>query len=576
MGCSNCSRKPVEIKSSNLPKNSNSQKSFHNEISNYEKNEKSSAKTKKSEDIPKDSNNLIHANSSEFKKLQTLAEKDHIKVEVNISQNNRLVTDLYDLQENIGKGSFGSVFKVVHRSTNQIRAMKVIKKETVKFQDDDKKFLKEIEILRSANHPNIIKIFEYFMDDTNYFIIMEFISGGELYDIISQWKDFSEKKSAYIIKQILSAVNYLHSANIIHRDLKPENMLVDKISKNIINEEEINVKIIDFGTCNFLEKEGKLTLKVGSPYYIAPEVLKRNYNNKCDIWSCGVILYVLLVGYPPFTGETPEELFENIKKGEFSMDETSWKSISSNAKSLVKKLLEYDSSLRYTAQEALDHPWINQKNHEEENVNSSSMKELINNIRIFNAGEKFQQATISYIVHFLYPSEEIQDFIKVFKSIDINNDGKLSYQELYNGLEKAFGKDIKNIEMKKFIKEIDCNSDGVISYQEFLSAAINKNKLLNEQNLKHAFEFFDTDNDKKLSVEEIKKVLGTSKQNYVSQLMDVIDHDKNNTIDFEEFKVLMNSMLTNNNLDCYKLKSKGEIESVNKLDGSQNDKETVV
>ena len=142
--------------------------------------------------------------------------------------------------------SFGSVYKVLDKHNKIVLAMKVISKETISYQDDEKIFLKEIEILTKLEHPNIIRIIEYYTDDINYYIIMEYIEGGELYDVITKFQTLTESKAVYIMKQILCAINYLHSFNIVHRDIKPENMLVESTSKD----DKINIKLIDFGTCN--------------------------------------------------------------------------------------------------------------------------------------------------------------------------------------------------------------------------------------------------------------------------------------------------------------------------------------
>lgn len=497
--------------------------------------------------------------ASKLKEMKSLADIDDIKITRNINKNTNSVQTDYSVLSKIGKGSFGSVFKVHHKKTGHFHAMKVIKRETINLQDDDKKFLKEIEILIKADHPNIIRIYEYFIDDVNYYVIMELVSGGELYDTITSWKDFNEKKAAYIMKQILSAVAYLHSLNIIHRDLKPENMLVENKSKNKRGDEEVNIKIIDFGTCNFLEKNTKLSLKVGSPYYIAPEVLARNYNEKCDIWSCGVILFVLLVGYPPFTGNSTDDLLKNVSKGHYSMDGIYWKNISKEAKDLVAGMLEFSPKKRLSAEDCLKSKWI------ASNSNSTVsdhvlFKDVLKNMKNFDAGEKFQQATIAYIVHFLYPSSEIEELKKVFKAIDKNGDGRITYDELTKCFETVFGKEIVGVELNKIIEEIDGDADGFISYEEFLRVSINKTKLLEEKNLKIAFETFDLNKDGKLSADEIKQVLGTNHKEYVLHLIAAIDEDNNQQIDFEEFKRLMTSMLENKRDTLIEIENKSIIE----------------
>lgn len=470
---------------------------------------------------------------------------DKIKIKNLITKNDSKVEDNYRILNKLGKGSFGSVFKVMHITTGIIRAMKVIKKDSLSYQDDDQKFLKEIEILIATDHPNIIKIYEYYFDDVNFYLITEFVSGGELYDTITSWKTFDEEKAAYIMSQILSAVNYLHKKNIVHRDIKPENMLVEnKVKVGKDRKEMINIKLIDFGTCNYLT-EKNLTLKVGSPYYIAPEVLKRNYNEKCDIWSCGVILYILLVGYPPFSGSNTSDLLNNVSKGQYSIKSSEWRLVSCDAKELVTQMLEFDHTKRISAQGALEHTWI--KNNDKSKFHAVDQKyfeSVLQNIYEFNAREKLQQATIAYIVHFLYNSKEIEDLKKVFKKLDQNGDGQLTYLELKNGIEYYFGKYKIEADLNKIIQEIDGDNDGWISYEEFLRVSINQEKLLDEKNLKLAFDRFDLDKDGKLSKDEIKKVLGTTDNEYINILINYIDDNNDGYINFEEFKNLMNGVVS--------------------------------
>ena len=209
----------------------------------------------------------------------------------------------------------------------------------------------EVEILKKLVHPNIMQIFEFYEDKKNFYIITEFCEGGELFDKIIEKGTFSENEAAWIMKQLLSAVNYIHSNNIVHRDLKPENILLDTKKDNII-------KIIDWGTARFFDKSKKMNRINGTPYYIAPEVLAEKYDEKCDIWSCGVIMYIMLCGYPPFNAESDELILEKIKKGKFSFPPEEWDSVSPLAKDLVTKMLEFHPSKRLSANEALTHKWL--------------------------------------------------------------------------------------------------------------------------------------------------------------------------------------------------------------------------
>ena len=465
-----------------------------------------------------------------------------IKIQNFISKLDTNVEDSYKIIKKLGKGSFGSVYKVMHIKTGIIRAMKVIKKDSVRFQDDDKKFLKEIEVLIKLEHPNIIKIFEYFTDDLNYYLITEYISGGELYEGLVKMLNFNEFKCAFILNQIISAVYYLHSNNIVHRDIKPENILISNSNKDLLS-----IKLIDFGSCNYIKKNENLTLKVGSPYYIAPEVLKHDYNNKCDIWSIGVILYILLVGYPPFKAKNKNELFNKIKTGSYSMEGPGWNRVSNQAKDLVTHMLEYDYNKRYSAEKCLNHVWIKQleKSKESHQINDRYLESVLVNISNLHVREKLQQATIAYIVHSIYCNEEIDDLKHVFNKLDINKDGKLTYQEFRDGFSKHFqGKQfLKEINIDQLISDIDGNLDGVISYEEFLRVTVNKKKLLNERNLQIAFDKFDLDKDGKLSKTEIKTVLDTTDFEYINRLIDAIDNNRDGYVSFDEFKNLMNQVL---------------------------------
>jgi len=187
----------------------------------------------------------------------------------------------------IGKGAYGEVRRAVHRKTNVLRAVKIIFKDTAD-KEDQERLINEVNILRDLDHPNIMKIMEFYQDSKAFYIVSEFYNGGELFEKIVNSKNFNEKQAATTIKQILSAVNYCHQNNIVHRDLKPENILFES------KKDDATLKIIDFGTSKYYDPNTRMSQKFGTPYYIAPEVLRRKYTEKCDIWSCGVILYISL------------------------------------------------------------------------------------------------------------------------------------------------------------------------------------------------------------------------------------------------------------------------------------------
>ena len=460
----------------------------------------------------------------------------------------------YKVIEKIGSGSFGKVYKVKHLITDQLRAMKMIKNDCIKYQDDNHEFLKEIEILSKIDHPNIIKIYEYFQDTSNYYVITELCEGGELIEQLYKVHAFSEYQAANIMEQILSAVFYIHSKGIVHRDLKPENILIESKLDN-----DIHVKLIDFGTCNYFDKKTKLTSKIGTPYYIAPEVLNKSYSNKCDVWSCGVILYILLSGTPPFFGENDQEIMENVKRGKFTFDLPEFKLVSQEAKNLITNLLRYDPIKRITAEEAWGDNWIQKYSKKKIaanlNVDNNSYKIPISNIKNFAARHKFQQATIAFLVHQVSSTDMMKDLRKIFKEFDKNGDGQLSYTELKEGFKKYYNNDdVADKEFDILIEKIDLDHNNFIEYEEFLRVTVNLDVLITDQNLKLAFDFFDKDKSGKLSPDEIKEVLGVNfpdnieKENEIIKgIISEIDLNKDGIVSFEEFKELMLKVVKENN-----------------------------
>ena len=419
--------------------------------------------------------------------------------------------------------------------------MKIIKKTNIKTQDDEQKFLKEIEILIKIDHPNIIKIYEYYTDDVNFLLITEFIGGGDLYTVITKFSRFSEETAANIMYQLFSAVSYLHSMNIVHRDIKPENILVETWS---IKNNDISIKLIDFGTSNYFTQDSKLSLKIGSPYYIAPEVLNDSYNEKCDVWSCGVLMYILITGKPPFYGKTLTGIIDNVLRGSLDNIQPLLDKVSASARSLIKQLLTRDSQRRISAAEALKSDWIlKHKEVENSKISFEACRDILENIKDFNAIEKLQQATIAYIVHFIGATDEVKKLKKIFQLLDTNGDGRLTYKELREGFEKIMGSSITDVEMEKISLDIDQDRNGYIEYEEFLRVALNKNTLLSKENLKLAFENFDADGDGTLKAEEIKNILGTKNNEYFDKLLLKIDQNKDGLISFQEFSMLMNSIL---------------------------------
>lgn len=448
---------------------------------------------------------------------------------------------IYEAFKLIGEGSYGKVYIVRHKEAGVQRAMKLISKKLSKMTPEkEKELIQEIEIIKKLDHPNILKVYEYYNTDKRLFIISELCTGGELFDKIVERKYFSEKQAAHIMKQILSAVYFCHLNNVIHRDLKPENILIETLEER--DELFFSIKVIDFGTSSIYSKNKMLQEKTGTAYYIAPEVLKNSYNEKCDLWSCGVIMYILLSGVPPFYGEDDKEIFQRVLNGKYDMNSPVWDEVSPQAKNLISLLLEKDISKRLSAENAIKHKWFTEITPHKKNISNTNLEKVICNMRNYTAESKLVQATLAFIIHNMELNEEVRTLKKVFFSMDDSGDGRISKAELIKGLSKVMTPAQAESEVIKIMKSIDFDKNGYIEYEEFLRASYSKEKLLTEDNLKYAFERFDKDKNGSISLTEIKTVLG-SKQNSKFQdwekIIKELDSDGNGEISFDEFKKMM-------------------------------------
>ena len=280
-------------------------------------------------------------------------------------QKPRRLKDSYKLGSKLGEGSYGKVRRGVSLKTGEEVAVKSILKKNIRRIETLKR---EIKIMLQLDHRNIVKLHDVFEDNTHLHIVMELCTGGELFDSIVEQGSYSESDAAELLQQILGAVAYLHGNHVAHRDLKPENFLFSSKDK------DATLKIIDFGLSRFYKDKAYMKTRVGTPYYIAPEVLKKQYDQACDLWSVGVIMYILLCGYPPFWGNTEKDIFQRIKLGKFDYPKEEWSKISDSAKQLIERLLDVNPATRITAVEALEHPWLESKRGEK--LHPGMMKKL--------------------------------------------------------------------------------------------------------------------------------------------------------------------------------------------------------
>ena len=644
--------------------------------------------------------------------------------------------DNYRIIKKLGQGTFGQVYKIMQLKTGNIRALKIIPKNNLRAGFTDKDITREINIMKNLDHPHIIKLYEFYKDAENYYLVNEFCTEGDLSEKMNKLKFLPEPIVKILMAQIFSAVLYLNNRGIIHGDLKLENILVDSYlddgniqtknqsnfissliedARNVQNylkdlklkrgnttilnrkklqenlkrfrnsgkklfpknsnkmylyenqnniiteetkecefnneerknnfesdkedeeektnifgfesneeneieeipnndssdfssspeknnskkvspfqlEEKINLKIknpskssminweleknkeekpkteirnitkkltynynklniknfelklIDFGCSKIFSPQKKTTFEdtIGTLVYCSPEVLKNKYDQKCDIWSCGVIMYLLLCGKFPFSGKSEEEITKKILFGKLNFNSKQFQNVSESAKDLIIKCLNKDKNKRITVKQALHHEFfageIDINNIFEDEVIT---KNVLNSLRINSRQtSKFYQIVLTYLSYNFADKEHLQKLRNIFYKIDLNMDGKLSREELYTAYKEA-KIDISKEELSKIIKFMDFDGNGYIEYEEFIRVTLPKEQLFTDINLKNAFEMFDKDKNGTISVDEIIEVIGMDKEfdkNAIEELKKEVSYDGNKEIDFKHFKDFM-------------------------------------
>ena len=520
----------------------------------------------------------------EEKKEEVPKSVSSIKIKANnlFMERHQSPWQFYEELEEIGSGMYGVVKKVRLKINPEIiRAMKIIPEENV-LQGEGASLIDEIEILKNLEHPNIMKVYECFVDNNNYYIVSELCDQGHLLSKMEKLEKMDQIVVKYLMDQIFNAVAYLHSKNILHGDIKLENVLLNKIAKrqgrrftNINldfnqNEEltsDINqnfgkrqtskksinyikdmmnyeVKLIDFGCSKYFVKKKKNKKKkkklrgiIGTSIYCSPEVVDNLYDERSDEWSCGVLMYILLSGVPPFFGENEEEIFDKIKKCKYDFTPPAFKKVSKNCKDLIRRLLEPKKQYRIKANEALRHPFFTESfdpnSAMTENKDLNVLKKFVNPCKYKS---KFHEAIAVFLCVNFISVEEENNLKSVFRYLDKDGKGIISKETLKQGLDEI-GIEINDEELKKIFDDIDEDGSEFIEYQEFIRNTYDINKLINESNLKNVFHTICGEKDT-MTGEDIKKFIfheAIVAQETLDEYFDSFGMKFGDSIGFDEF-----------------------------------------
>jgi len=310
-----------------------------------------------------------------------MSEERHYKTHVG-----EAIEDYYEVGKELGKGAFSVVRLVKSKEDGKNYAAKIMDKPP---PDDERKCHivdVEINILKRVYHQNVIKLHEVFETNDKIILVLQLITGGELFDKIVELSHYTEKDASRVVRQLLKGLKALHDKDVAHRDLKPENLLLSDDTM------EADVIITDFGLSAILENNTVAYDAVGTPSYIAPEVLatlddNQGYGKQVDVWGTGVILYILLCGFPPFYGDDEDEIYDRIEVGDYNFPSPYWDPISEEAKALIQRMLELDRNKRITVDEALEHPWV-----KGDTANDETLNQTVEQLAKFNARRKFKGA----------------------------------------------------------------------------------------------------------------------------------------------------------------------------------------
>jgi calcium-dependent protein kinase len=480
----------------------------------------------------------------------------------------------YEMVEKLGEGNFGEVFCAKGKESENERAVKILTKSLIG-EEEILVIENEIKILRSVDHPNILKLYEVFENEETYQIVTDMMRGGSLADDLEEkgtderFGTLTEKDAAILMRQLLSCINYCHHNRIVHRDVKTENMMLQ--GNKVLD----HMKVIDFGLSTFFNDENpRFTDRYGTPDYMAPQVCNEDYGPKCDIWSCGVVLFEVLSGLMPFTDICSSERNDmatqaNILNENYSFDDPIWNSISDSAKDFVKHLLAYEEKDRPTAEQALGHPFLKEaKIRSVSKIDTKVAQRAMTALEDFGIDESLSlaYAANAYIAAQLLTKEETEEVDELFRAMDIDGDGILTKDEIKASYQDILGRSLSDNEVEAMFDRVDADANGTISYSEFVVATLNSDILHASDKLRSTFNKADADGSGAISKTELNGLLSlfetTLGEEELDDMMKRADVDGDGEISFDEFVALVTSSF---------LKRENSSEMIEVQDGSVKD-----
>lgn len=443
----------------------------------------------------------------------------------------RRLDDMYDTSDAVvlGEGMSGRVATCKQRFTGELFALKTLCTQKLRVNMDELR--QEIDILKRLDHPNIVKVYETFEEEGRFHVVMELCNGGQLISRLKSYKrGFGEEMAARLMSKMISSILYCHERNVCHRDVKLDNFVYESEG------EDAELKLIDFGLSHvLLHTQEKMHDRVGTLTYMAPEVLTgrgegglQGYTSACDMWSLGVVSYMLLSGRRPFHHADRDEKRRLVKEGKVSFEHEAWANVSAGAQDFVRSLLHRDPKSRFTAKQALNDPWIKQMC--ASNANATTLaEEMQRNSLVLHSLQDFMHAEAMHkvaleVVAFTAPPASFDELRKLFKAIDTDNSGTISYEELRTAMENY--PEIPEVQVRRLFEAVDMNNKGEVEYNSFLAATCSAQQVIGEPTLRTAFSVLDRDSDGIITKDDLMETVGQAcSEEEIDQMLAQLDLD---------------------------------------------------